>query len=95
MVHQEREGKLKEIVNIKKTHAKEYTDHILERLELLKIIDVVKTIETENRYLDKVQKIEKVRTEKQKLDKELLDTIRSVNEKRFGKTMQNRMLQNN
>jgi hypothetical protein len=36
----------------------------LERLELLKIIDIVKKIEVENRYLDKINKIEKVRTDK-------------------------------
>lgn len=53
-IHQERDGKLKEIINMKRSQAKEYTDHILERLELLKIIDVVKKIEVENKYLDKV-----------------------------------------
>eukprot|EP00347_Sterkiella_histriomuscorum_P022113 403331635 len=93
-VHQEREGKLKEIVNIKKSHAKEYTDHILERLELLKIIDVVKKIEVENKYLEKVDKIEKVRTDKQKLDNEQLELLRHQHEKRFGRTLQNKQMMN-
>jgi len=72
-LHKEREGKLKEIVNMKRSQAKEYTDHILERLELLKIIDVVKKIEVENKYVEKINKIEKVRTDKQTKDKELID----------------------
>lgn len=55
-------------MSLKKTQAREYTDHILERLELLKIIDVVKKIEIENKYLEKVSKIEKVRTEKSRMD---------------------------
>lgn len=42
----------------------------MERLELLKIIDVVKKMETENKYLEKVSKIEKVRSQKEAKEKE-------------------------
>ena len=54
MVLNEWDCKHKEFLNSKKEQAKEYTAHILERLELLKIIEIVKKIETENKYLDKV-----------------------------------------
>lgn len=56
-VAEERGMKHKDFINHKKLLAKEYTDHILERLELLKIKDIVRTIEVENSYLSKFEKI--------------------------------------
>jgi hypothetical protein len=47
----------------------------------------VKKIETENRYLEKVQKIEKVREEKESKVKENQDYYKSLHDKRFGKTL--------
>ena len=58
--------KQKDIMIQKKEMAKEYSEHILQRLEYLKIIEIVKTIETENNYMQKVKKIEEVRKEKEK-----------------------------
>lgn len=88
----DRETKLQDIMSLKRNQAREYTDHILERLELLKIIDVVKKIEVENRYLEKVSKIEKVRTEKSKLDQDNLELHKMRMDKRFERTMQNKEL---
>eukprot|EP00349_Pseudokeronopsis_sp_Brazil_P008771 CAMPEP_0202970356 /NCGR_PEP_ID=MMETSP1396-20130829/16309_1 /ASSEMBLY_ACC=CAM_ASM_000872 /TAXON_ID= /ORGANISM="Pseudokeronopsis sp., Strain Brazil" /LENGTH=58 /DNA_ID=CAMNT_0049698791 /DNA_START=493 /DNA_END=669 /DNA_ORIENTATION=+ len=49
----------------RKQQAKKYCDHIQERIDLLKIVDVVKKIETENEYLKKIEQIEQVRKKKQ------------------------------
>jgi hypothetical protein len=38
----------------KRNIAKEYTDHISDRLELLKIMEIVKKIDTENKFIDKI-----------------------------------------
>lgn len=64
-----------------------------ERLNLLRIIDVVKKIETENRYLQKVERIEKVRQDKDSRSKELLDYAKALQQKRLSRTIQNRQFQ--
>lgn len=61
--------------------AKEYSDHIQERLEFLKIIDIVKKIEVENKYIDKISKIEKVREEKNQKEKERLEYLKNKTDK--------------
>ena len=59
---------------------------------MLKIIDVVKKIETENKYLEKVQKIEKTREERETKEKETIEYAKSLKDKRFGRTMQNKVM---
>lgn len=86
----ERGNKHQEYLNNKKLQAKEYTDHILERLELLKIQEIVFKIENENRYLQKVEKIEKVRNDKQTKDKEVLDLQKTQKGKWYDRTMNNK-----
>jgi len=88
--HEQKEGKHHQILNQRKTQAKEYTDHVQERLNLLRIIDIVKKIETENRYLQKVERIEKVRQDKDSRFKELIEYTKALQEKRLSRTLQNR-----
>jgi len=38
--------------------ARSYSEMMNERVELLKVIEIVKKIESENSYLDKIKKIE-------------------------------------
>ena len=87
---QEKIEKHRDIIYRRQTNAKEYTDHILERLELLKVVDIVHKIETEHRYLDKVDKIQKIRTDKEVKDKEDMDKLRSIHVKWFNKAMRNK-----
>jgi hypothetical protein len=51
----------------KKSVAREYSQHVVERLELLKIIEIVRKIESENKYIEKMDKIENVRTKKNEI----------------------------
>lgn len=46
------------MLRAKRMVAKEYSDHILERLELLKIREIVNKIETENNYINVMKDIE-------------------------------------
>lgn len=86
--HERKEKYQKSIINRKNT-AKQYYDHILERLELLKIIDIVKKIETENNYLGKVEKIEKVRNKRMEQETEFLGMIKSKSQLHFDKATNN------
>lgn len=53
---EQREEKQNYIQTAKRSMAREYSSHIEERLELLKIIEIVKKIEVENKYIDKMGK---------------------------------------
>ena len=50
----------------------------------------MKKIDVESKYLLKVDKIEKARTEKSRMDQEQLDRLQHSMDKRFGRTMQNK-----
>lgn len=53
-------------------------------------MEIVKKIETENNYIDKVEKIERKRETKSQLSEQRLDSIRSKNEKYQSKTLKNK-----
>ena len=63
--------------------AKEYSDHIQDRLELLKIMEIMKKMETENKYIEKIEKIEKVRENRMSTEKERLMSVRATMDKKI------------
>ena len=56
----------------------------------MKVVDIVQKIETENRYLEKVQKIEKRRTEKEATDKDNVLKLKTTHGKWFDRAMVNK-----
>lgn len=74
----------------RKSMAREYSQHIVERLELLKIIDIVRKIESENRYIEKMGKIDLVRNKKNDIQDEFVGIRKEKQGKWLSKTLFNK-----
>lgn len=54
----DKQSKHNQHINQISMKARSYSEMMNERVELLKVIEIVKKIESENSYLDKIKKIE-------------------------------------
>jgi hypothetical protein len=66
--------------------AKEYSSHVSERTDLIKVIGVVTKMQSETQYLNKIARIEKVTKERGKKQEDYLDSVRTKNETRQEKS---------
>ncbi len=55
-------------------------------------MDIVQKIETENKYLEKVKRIENRRIEKEKNDKEIAEMLKTKHGKWFDRAMHNKQM---